>query len=306
MIYKYDLFILESNYNKCIEEAGTIGRWIENKVKDNDYLKSIISPFLVSTDPDIRTANAIEFLSDFDKKQIFNMVWNHINRKVESVQTEAVQGGKMIFKSFLKSLNSVSNGKFNKVPNKNFIIFYETHSMNDDILLSAFNRFQSLLHLYSSTISNQECKAYFGIDSNLNLVYGVVTVLGDTILGSFKINKSSLEWLKLLNSNRFADFKRDILEMNIEDIYLLQKILKFMQLYPLGDKKGFEPIFNNGIFSLSYYGVSKWDNGSIDSMEYENIKTNLKTKLSTESWSSRILLNLSAENFYLRISFKLK
>jgi hypothetical protein len=98
----------------------------------------------------------------------------------------------------------------------------------------------------------------------------------------------------------------DIFELNWEDFQLLSKIHKFMLNYPLGDKTKLESIWSNYILTFSYYGVSKWDNGVMDMGEYENIKTNLKTRLSSESWSKRILLNVSADSFYLKISFKVK
>lgn len=307
MILDYSLFLLESNYENAIKDYGTVGRWIEDKVKDNDYLKAIISPFLIDIDPDIRIANAIELISEFDKKQVFNMVWNYLNRKLESSQDDIVQGGKMIFKSFLKSLTSMNALKLRKIPNKNFIIYYESEDVDDDLLMGSFSRFKSLSYLFNTQSEGQKYRAFYGLDSNKNIVYGLVTLAGIRVIGSFRLTKSSLDLLKSLSSQSFTGFKMDIMSLSIENIDILQKIFKFMSIYPLGDKEKFEPTLNNGILTFSYYGISKWSDGVIDTMEYENIKNNLKTRLSSESWSSKILLNVStSDSFYVKVNFKLK
>jgi hypothetical protein len=305
MILQFSNFLIESNFYDCSKKYGTFGRWVEKNTHNNEYLMSIISPFLIDVDPDIRISNAVDLLSEFDQKQIYAMITSHKERKVESTEND-VQGGRNVFKSFLKAGYSMSIGKLEKKPNKDYIIFYESNSINDDILLQSFGRFRSLQLLYKKTIENQECRIFFGVDTNLNFVYGVTTVSARIILGSFRYTKSSFEWSKGLNLNLFSQFKMDIFELNWEDFQLLSKIHKFMLNYPLGDKTKLESIWSNYILTFSYYGVSKWDNGVMDMGEYENIKTNLKTRLSSESWSKRILLNVSADSFYLKISFKIK
>lgn len=303
MIKKIETFLFESNYSKAVEETGSIGRWVEDKVENNDYLKQIISPFLIEFSPDIRIANAVDMLSEFDKKQVFYLISNsHTNES--NTESQSI-GGKWIFKSFLKSLTSLNLDKMTKLPNKDYLIYYETVDVQDDLLLRAFHRFKSLLHIYSTAL-NQQCRAFYGLDNNLNFVYGLATVSNKIMIGNFKLNKSCFEWLKGLSSISFAGLKKDISELNWEDILLLKKISKFMLEYPLGDKNKLEPLFNNGILTFSYYGVSKWDNGIIDNSEFVNIKTNLKTRLSSESWSSRVLIKLSADDFYLKVNFKLK
>lgn len=303
MIKKIETFLFESNYSKAVEETGSIGRWVEDKVENNDYLKQIISPFLIEFSPDIRIANAVDMLSEFDKKQVFYLISNsHTNES--NTESQSI-GGKWIFKSFLKSLTSLNLDKMTKLPNKDYLIYYETVDVQDDLLLRAFHRFKSLLHIYSTAL-NQQCRAFYGLDNNLNFVYGLTTVSNKIMIGNFKLNKTCFEWLKSLSSISFANLKKDISELNWEDILLLRKISKFMLEYPIGDKNKLEPLFDNGILTFSYYGVSKWDNGVIDNSEFINIKTNLKTRLSSESWSSRVLIKLSADDFYLKINFKLK
>lgn len=303
MIKSIETFLFESNYTKAVEEAGTIGRWVEKKISNNDYLKGVISPFLTSFSPDIRVANAVDKLSDFDKKQVFYLIaGDNLN---ESNGESKASGGKWIFKSFLKALTSLNLDKMQKVANKDYLIYYETVDIQDDLLLKAFHRFKSLLHIYSTAL-NQQCRAFYGLDNNLNFVYGLSTVSNKVIIGNFKLTKGNFEWLKGMSSMSFSNFKKDILELNWEDLLLLKKISKFMLEYPLGDKTKFEPVFINGVFIFSYYGVSKWDNGVIDNSEFINIKTNLKTRLSSESWSSRVLIKLSADDFYLKVNFKLK
>lgn len=305
MILRWDNFIIESTFKECCTESGTFGRWVEKQVEGNEYLSSIISPFITNIDPDIRLANAVDLLSEFDQKQIHLMITSEKEKKNENV-SDANLGGKNIFKSFLKAAHSLGIGELDKKTSADHIIYYESNSVNDDLLLQSFTRFRSLQILYKKTIENQECRLFFGVDLSLNFTYGVYTVSGKVILGSFKFNKSSFDWIKSLGLSIISKFKMDIIELNWEDFSLLVKIAKFMQNYPLGDKSKFNLVWSNYILTFSYYGVSKWDNGVLDSGEYENIKTNLKTRLSSESWSKRILVNVNADDFYIRINFKLK
>lgn len=305
MIKKFGSYLLESSYADAVAEEGTFGRWVEKKVSNDDYLKSIISPFLVSFDPDIRIANAVEFLSDFDKKQIFKMLTSKSTRLTESIQ--GMVAGKGVFVSFLKVITALDVGQPKKVPHKDYLIFYETNEVNDDLVIGLFGRFQSLKQIYSREVENQSVKLYYGLNANLDFVYGVSLVSGLFIMGTFKVTQSILTYLLGLSSPSFALCKMDLSSLNIEDLKLMKKIFFFMKGYPLGDAQKFEPIFSSGVLTFSYFGVSKWDNGVIDSMEYDNIKTNLKTRLSSESWSSRILLNVSAkDSFWLKINYKLK
>lgn len=305
MILKYNNFLFESTFQECCKEYGTFGRWVEKKIENNDDLRSIISQFLETKDADIRTANAVDLLDEFDQKQIYTIIESESNRKNESVSEERL-GGKNIFKSFLKASYSLGIGELEKKSTSDYLIYYESNSVNDDILLQSFTRFRPLQILYNKTIENQECKVFFGVDLLSNFTYGVITVSGRAILGSFKFTKSSFDWIKSIGLSILAPFKMDVIELNWEDFSLLTKIAKFMKSYPLGDKNKFQLVWSQYILTFSYYGVSKWDNGVLDAGEYINIKTNLKTRLSSESWSKRVLVNVSADDFYLKISFKLK
>lgn len=305
MILRYNNFIVESTFQECCTEYGTFGRWVEKEVEGNDYLSTIIAPFISKVKPDIRLANAVDLLGEFDQKQIYLMIKSEKEKKNENTSNENL-GGKNIFKSFLKAAYSLGIGDLDKKTSSEYLIYYESNSINDDLILQSFTRFKSLQVLYKKTIENQECKLFFGVDLSLNFTYGILTVSGRIILGTFKFNKSSFEWTKSLGLNIFSKFKMDIIELSWDDFSLLIKVAKFMQAYPLGDKSKFNLIWSQYILTFSYYGVSKWDNGVLDAGEYMNIKSNLKTRLSSESWSKRVLVNVSADDFYLKISFKLK
>lgn len=305
MILRYNNFIVESTFQECCTEYGTFGRWVEKEVEGNDYLSTIIAPFISKVKPDIRLANAVDLLGEFDQKQIYLMIKSEKEKKNENTSNENL-GGKNIFKSFLKATYSLGIGDLDKKASSEYLIYYESNSINDDLILQSFTRFKSLQVLYKKTIENQECKLFFGVDLSLNFTYGILTVSGRIILGTFKFNKSSFEWTKSLGLNIFSKFKMDIIELSWDDFSLLIKVAKFMQAYPLGDKSKFNLIWSQYILTFSYYGVSKWDNGVLDAGEYMNIKSNLKTRLSSESWSKRVLVNVSADDFYLKISFKLK
>lgn len=308
MINTFSEFLVESKYTDAIRQHGSLGRWLEERISDDPYLRQVTSPFLTGIDPTIRLANAIDMLSDFDKQQVFDAVVRKMKKTNESSQSQAqaqAQGGKNVLKSFLKCITSLGLSKVNKVSKPGFIIYYETHECAEDLVTQSVSRFRSLMTIYTPR-QGATVRMYFGIDSTLTLTYGVCDPSGQTVLGGFALTKGSFAWLQTLRSLTSAQLKADLFDLHWDDMLLFKKIFKFMSEYPLGDKDKMQPFFDGGTLCFSYYGVSKWDNGVIDAGEYANIKTNIKTRLSSVQWHDRILVRVSADNFSLSICFRVK
>lgn len=316
MISRFQGFLAESKYTETIRRHGGLGRWLEERISDDPYLRQVTAPFLAGIDPTIRLANAIEMLSDFDRRQVFDAVTRRMERTNESSATQAqqepqaqvqaqAQGGKNVFRSFLKCITSLGLSKVNKVSTPGFLIYYETHECAEDLVTQSVSRFRSLMSIYTPR-PGSTVRMYFGVDQNLGFTYGVSDASGKTTLGGFPMTKGSLSWVQTLRSQTAAPLRADLFDMHWDDMLLLKKVFRFMSEYPIGEKGKMQPMFDGGTLCFSYYGVSKWDNGVMDAGEYSNIKSNLKTKLSSMQWHDRILVRVSADNFSLSICFRVK
>jgi hypothetical protein len=309
MITSFSDFLSESKYDEVAKSHGTIGRWIEKEIGDNPYLRQVTAPFLTGIDPTIRLANAIDMLNDFDKKQVFDTVVRAKSKTNESVR-EGIEpqlaGGKNVFKSFLKCITSLGLSSVKKVSTTGFLIRYETHECADDLVQQSMDRFRSLSTIHRTQPSGQNVRLFFGIDHQLILTYGITNPSGTSAVGSFAITKGVMSWIQSLQSKSVSSLKADLFDLHWDDLLLLKKIYKFMSEYPIGKKDSMQVLFDSGALCFSYYGVSRWDNGVIDPGEHENLKTNLKTRLSTVPWYDRILVKVSAQNFSISICFKLK
>lgn len=306
MIKKFSSLVREGRYDDDIRRHGGVGRWLEGRIEDDPYLKEVTAPFLRGIDPTIRLANAIDMLSDFDKRQVYDAVVRRMEATNESAQAQAQSGGRNVFKSFLKCITSLGLSRVNKVARPGQLIYFETHECADDMVAQSLNRFRSLSAIHTARPSGSMVRMYFGIDGDLRLSYGISGPNGQSELGAFALGKGAFKWLQELASPSAAQLRSDLFPVHWDDMLLLRKVFKFMTEYPIGEKGKAQPLFEASTLCFSYYGVSKWDNGVIDAGEYANIKTNLKTRLTTMPWHDRILVRVSADSFNLSICFKVK
>ncbi len=307
MISNFGQFLIESKYSDAEREKGSIGRWLEERIVGDPYLRHVTAPFLSEIDPTIRLANAIDMLSDFDKRQVFNAVVRHRDgRKTnESAEPQTPTGGKNVFKSFLKCITSLGLSNLNKLAKPGFLIYFETHECAEDLVMQSVARFRSLSSMYAAAkVGN--VKLFYAIDSNLIFSYGISHSAGQFTLGAYTLNKSAFVWLQALSSPSSAQIRAELYKTGWESIVLFKKLMRFMQEYPLGEKGKSTSVLDAGTLCFSYHGVSKWDNGVMDQGEYSNIKSNLKTRLSSTPWHDRVLVRVSADNFSLHICFRVK
>jgi len=305
MLVSYPTFILESGYSECERRSGSIGRWIEEKISGNPELMQITSQFLGEIDPTIRLANAIDMLSDFDKRQVYKAVVSN-GKVAESAvaNAEAQTGGKNILRSFLKCITSLGLSRMEKLPAKDFLLYYQTHEVQDDVAMQSIARFRSLSTLYPATSGGAALRMYYGLDGGLTFRYGLVESGQLRELGSFALTRGRFDWLQDLSSPSIAHLKSQLFVVHHDDLVLFRKVFSFMSEYPLG--KDFLATMDNATLTFMYEGVGRWDNGVVDAGEFANIKSNLKTALGSHRWHDRILLSVRADNFRLSISFRSK
>jgi hypothetical protein len=313
-IKKYIEFILES------QESQSIGEWIES-VSD-DYVLNLVSQYTQDVEPSVRLSNAIDILPDFEKEELSKKVKDYINGveqsqdvdMVASVDSgellENVQAGRNVFKSFLKLLTAMGlkehQPDWSKTP-QDFLIYFLFENVDMANLKMFASRFKSLdLFINSIDYNVNTSQLYFGIKTDLTFEYGVKTDVV-TPIGSFKMNKSTYNWILLLDSPSSAPLKRQLVDLDINKLLLFSKIKTSMSNWNPGyaEKKS-APQITGDVISFGYYGVGKWDNGKLDEGEFENIKNNFKTWLSKFKWSEKILVSVTNNSFWVYFNFKLK
>jgi hypothetical protein len=121
------------------------------------------------------------------------------------------------------------------------------------------------------------------------------------------MNKSTYNWIMLLDSVSSAPLKRQLIDLDINKLSLFSKIKISMSNWNPGyfEKKS-APQITGDIISFGYYGVGKWDNGKLDEAEFQNIKNKFKTWLSKFRWSEKILVSVTNNSFWVYFNFKLK
>jgi len=320
MIRKYNDFISESKYNEIESEYHTIGEYIEKVSKDNDYLINIISNYINDVDTDIRISNAVNLLKDFDKKQLFYRVYNYLNSGEEDKdvdimtnvvyenQNSEVKAGRNIFTSFLKCLTALGLKDTPKLeePKEGFLLYYESKDVDVKDLKSVFSRFRSL-NTFTDLIeySFNTCRIYYGIKCDLTFEYGFFTDK-NIVVGSFKINKSNLNWLLLLQSPSSMPLKRDIINLDVRTLLLFGKISNEIKNYNINAQSRRGPIIKDDVITFKFEGVGRWDNGKLDLGEYETIKSNFKNWLMRYNWSKDVLINISYGSFWVYFNIKVK
>jgi hypothetical protein len=317
MIVNYENFLLESKFEEYKKEYNSIGEWIESVANKDEYLLPIISNYINDVDVTVRISNAINLLGDFDQKQLFYRVYNYLNNGEKEkdssimanvlIENNEIMGGKNIFKSFLKSLTALGLSKsISKYDCDGYLLYYMVKDVDVTKIKLIFNRFKSLSLLTNSIdYTFNSCGLYFGLKTNLTFDYGFMCDSNITI-GSFKFNKSTLNWLLLLNSPSSLSLKKDLLDIDMNKIIIFSKITEEIKKFNITCQKKSGLILNGDVISFGYYGVGKWDNDKLDDGEYQNLKTNFKNWLMNYKWSDKILVNLSYNSYWIYFNIKVK
>jgi hypothetical protein len=214
-------------------------------------------------------------------------------------------GGKSIFSSFLKSITALGLKSMNKVDDKQFLFLFKTNNVQVDLLKSVFYRFRSLAMFASQIEKITNCSLYYGIKSDLSFEYGFFTDKNLPI-GKFKLNKSTLQWLKLSKSPSSDILKKNIISLDMNEIILFCKINNSISEYNLKSEKFSGPSIIDDVITYGYYGIGKWDSSNLDQTEYDNLKSNFKAWLSRYKWSDKVLLNVSYNSYWVYFNIKIK
>jgi hypothetical protein len=319
MIIKYNEFLTESKYDEIESEYHSIGEYIEDVSKDNEYLSSIVANYIKESDTDIRISNAVNILNDFNKKQLFYRVYNFLQngeKDKESVvmtdviveNVQQVKAGKNMFTSFLKCITALGSKNITKSenPQEEFLLFYNTKNIDVVLIKSVFQRFKSLsMFLEHMDYTFNEVSLYFGIKNNCTFEYGFFTDKRIPI-GHFTLNKSNLYWLLVSTSPSASALKKDIVNLDIKKLIIFGKVANKIKNFTINAESKKGPIINDDVISFGYYGIGKWDNGKLDDGEFQNLKSNFKTWLMKYKWSQSILVSITYSSFWVYFNIKVK
>lgn len=233
-----------------------------------------------------------------------------MNKYTEIINEDTKLGGRNIFKSFLKMITALG-GKDNKpdweeIPT-NYLIYFFIKDVDLEKLKLITSRYKSL-NMFSDMIEyiHNTSSIYFGIRNDLVFEYGFKTDKSIPV-GKFRINKSNFNWLLILDSPSANSLKKSIIDLDINSLYIFGKIKRDSYNFTPGrfSKKSI-PIIESGVFTFSYYGLGKWDNGNLNAEDFEILRNNFKKWTKKFDWSNKILINLTAGDFWVNYNFKIK
>jgi hypothetical protein len=319
MIKKYNQFIVET-YSEEIHNS--LGEYIEDLAKNDEYIQMIVSQMTGDINPSIRLSNAINLLDDLTKVELLKRVENHLNgvegetKVTATVDTETVvpnehideSYGKGVLNTFFKCLTALgfkdNTPQTNEIPSE-FLIFFKFTGIESSKVESVFNRFKSLQSI-KIDYTYPNIGLYFGIKCDGLFEYGYYY---DELvpIGQFKLTKSIYNQIKLSELKSASGLKKILVNLNFEDIVLMSKIKMEMDKFNPGYfEQKMVPQINERTMTFGYYGVGKWDNGQLDAGEFENVKTNLKIFLMKYRWAEKIMISVSSNKFWVYIQIKLK
>ena len=219
--------------------------------------------------------------------------------------------GKNTFKCFLKVLTALglkdTKPNWEKTPD-NFIIFFKTQEIditNVKSIMGRYNHFDAFLNEINYT--HNDCQLYYGFKCDMTFEYGISTDDQIIPIGKFKLTTGIINYLLTLSSPSSVNLKRELIHLDINKLSLICKIkTEMMKFVPgMSDKKS-NPIINDNIISFGYYGIGKWENGKMDSVDLESIKIKFKAFLSKYKWSEKVQISISSNQFWVYLNIKIK
>lgn len=313
MIKKYLDFIQESFSSDL---HGTIGEYISDIAKGDEYIQMIIGDYTKEIDASVDLSNAINVLDDLDKVELLKRVENYLNGVEGEVDVTTSTNidlleesyGKGVLSTFFKCLTALGfkdNSPQNSEIPAEFLIFFKFIGVESSKIESVFQRFKSLSSI-EIDYSHPSMGLYFGIRSTGDFEYGYYYT--DLVpIGNFKLNKSSLNSLKLSEFKSASGIKKVLLNLSLSDILLFGKIKNEMNKFNPGHvEQKSTPFIDDRTIIFGYYGVGGWVNGKIDESDFINIKSNLKSFLSKYKWSEKIQISITPNKFWIYIKIKLK
>lgn len=236
------------------------------------------------------------------------MIKNYLNFVESSSEKIDETYGKGILNTFFKCLTALgfkdNTPQTKEVPSE-FLIFFKFTGVDASKIEAVFKRFKSLSSI-PVDYTHPLMSLYFGIKNNGEFEYGYYH---DELvpIGVFKLNKSTLNSIKLSELKSSSGLKKVLLNLSLNDILLFGKIKVEMDKFTPGyfSQKS-SPILNDRLITFGYYGYGKWSEGNLDVESENELKSNLKTFLSKYKWSEKVQIRVYSSNFWSMIDIKIK
>lgn len=278
MLKKYFQFIKEK-ISDIEAEHHSLGEWVEDLALGNKEILELIKPFVDGTNASVRIANTINVLDKPKKASIYKIINDYLNNtgRTTDIRTfvdltneslsEDLVVGKNVFATFLKVITSLDlkdiKPKWDNMPD-DFLLFFEYECDSQKLtqkLTDRFSIFPSLSYFTAKIPENP--KLYYGIKNNMKFSFGFI---GEKLIeiGSFIINKSSLNYLQLIDSKSAAHLKRELAYINADKLKFIANISKHMKLYHPGNTNNRTFKINDGFLEFGYQGLGSWKDGKIE------------------------------------------
>lgn len=326
MLKKYLEFIKES-ISEVENLHHSVGEWVEDLCENNKEILELIRPYVEETDPSVRIANSINTLDKNKKRSVYKIVSDYLNgtgKKTdirafvdltkesnltkEKVDKNELNAGKNVFNSFLKVISSLgmkdTKPNWDNLPD-DFLLFFE-YKCDYASVHEKIERFPSL-NMFADKLPKENCSLYYGIKIDRTFNFGFKS--GEKIIkiGSFKINKGTINYLNLIESPSAAHLKRELAYLNTEKIYLLSDVAKYMKLYHPGEteERSFKVI--DGVLEFGYKGLGVWTNGYMDDEGKQNLKNGFTEYLKKFKDCSKLSACVKPdEKSWIRLNIKIK
>jgi len=323
MIKKYLEFIKESSLEEIKAKHHSIGEYIESIAGDDEYALNIISQYTKDIDPTIRLANAINLLDEKTQEFILKMIEDNRSGNEEQKEPEVSaytganlsesteQGGKNLFKCFLKTLTALglkdTNINWSKTPD-DYIMCFVTNDIsvqNVKLIMTRYRQFDLVVN--SIDYKHNECQLYYGIKVDGTFQYGIKTEDQNLVIGKFKITKGLFNWLLVLDSPSASNLKKTLISFDLGKIILLGRIKTEMSKFNPGETQHRnKPEINGDVITFAYQGVGKWNGPQMDNADFESIRSNFKSFLSKYKWADLVQVSVTANQYWLYLNIKIK
>lgn len=307
MIKKYPEF-------KKLKEYPNLGNWIESLCEDDEFIRSIVGEVTGDVDPKVRVSNAVEVLDNSKKVELINRVESYLNgvKKTPKISTSVdvtdsiiESYGKGIFTTFLKCLTALGlkDNSPSDSPSNDWIVYFEFKNLDPFKVNSVFSRFKSLSQIDLNF--TYDVSLYFGIKNNLILEYGWFDKTHNQI-GSFPISKSVVNWIKTSNMKSLTGIRKFLLNISKEDIQIFSKLKSHIQNLEIGGSKIMIPKISDRVITFGWYGVGKWEDSKMSSENLEVIKDKIRNHILKLKFNEKLLISVTADNFWIYLKIKLK
>lgn len=310
MLKKYLQFIKET-ISDIETKHHTLGEWVENLCLENKEILELLRPYLDDSSPSVRIANTINVLENIDKESVYKIVTDYLNDTgregdirtfvdyTNETLTESLQAGKNVFLTFLRLITSLGHKdtkpSWDKIPD-DFLLYFEFQT-DYQSAYDKVSRFPSL-SMFMDKLPENEPLLYFGVKNNLTFEFGFKEESIEPIpIGSFKLNKSTFNFLQTLNSLSAVHLKRELAYLNIDNLPFIVRIVKHVKEYHPGNTQKRTFKIEDNMLWFGYQGLGNWNNNVLENID--EIKQNFQQHLQTLKGHENLLMAIRTDNNFM-------